>query len=178
MTWSLDICSTQRSPVHRVQKHSASNRDTHLYSPHNNSSVYLTTTYVRRSERIFNGMRSGRTTPQDSAFSFQTPVPTFLEWPSQEEPGSGLSASAPVLDVSAPACTNGVWPPLRSVSVAQINKLSTMLSSNVQSIDLPMDCTAWRFWTMRQPNGCSTPAPRSSAAKQGIKEELAQKKMV
>jgi len=28
----------------------------------------------------------------------------------QEEPGSGLSASAPVSDVSAPACTNGIWP--------------------------------------------------------------------
>jgi len=50
-----------------------------------------------------------------------------------------------------------------------------MLSSNVQSIDLLMDYTAWRFWTMRQSNGCSTPAPRSSAAKQWL-EQLAQKK--
>jgi len=33
----------------------------------------------------------------------------------------------------------------------------------------------WRVWTMRQPNGCSTPAPRSSAAKQWF-EQLAQKK--
>ena len=41
-----------------------------------------------------------------------------------------------------PACTNGVWPPLRSVSVAQKNKQSTMLSSNVQSIYFPMDCMA------------------------------------
>jgi len=30
-----------------------------------------------------------------------------LEWPSQEEPESGLTASAPVLDVSARACANG-----------------------------------------------------------------------
>jgi len=52
------------------------------------------------------------------------------------------------------------------VSVAQKNKPSTMLSSNVQSIDLPMDCMAWRFRMMRQSNGCSTPAPRSSAVKQ------------
>ena len=44
------------------------------------------------------------------------------EWPSQEEPGSGSTASAPVSDISAPACTNGVWPPLRSVSVAHKNK--------------------------------------------------------
>jgi len=29
---------------------------------------------------------------------------------------------------------------------------------------------------MRQPNGCSTPAPKSSVAKQWIKEELAQTK--
>ena len=57
-------------------------------------------------------------------------------------------------------------------SAAQKNKPSTML---VQSIDLLMDCTAWRFWTMRQATGCSTPAPRSSAAKQWL-EQLAQKK--
>jgi len=120
-------------------------------------------------------MQSGRTTPQDSAFSFPTPAPNPSEWPSQEQPGSGLTASAQVLDVSTPACTNGVWPPLRPASVAQKNKPSTMLSSNVQSIDLLMDCMAWRFWTMRQSNGCSTPAPRSSAAKQWF-EQLAQKK--
>ena len=50
-----------------------------------------------------------------------------------------------------------------------------MLSSNVQSIDLPIDYMAWRFWTMRQTNGCSTPALRSSAAKQWF-EQLAPKK--
>ena len=71
------------------------------------------------------------------------------EWSFQEEPESGLTASAPASDVSAPACTDGIWPPLRPVSVAQKNKLSTVLSSNVQSIDLPTDYTAWRFWTMR-----------------------------
>jgi len=83
------------------------------------------------------GTRSGRTTPQDSALQFQTPVHTHPQWPSQEEPGSGLTASAPVSDVSAPACTNGVWPPLQPVSVAQKTKLLTMLFSNVQSIDPP-----------------------------------------
>jgi len=45
----------------------------------------------------------------------------------------------------------------------------------LQCIDLPTDCTAWRLWTVRQSNGCSTPAPRSSAAKQWF-EQLAQKK--
>ena len=47
-------------------------------------------------------------------------------WPSQEEPGSGLTASVPVSCISAPACTNRVWHPLRPVSVAQKNKPSTM----------------------------------------------------
>jgi len=42
----------------------------------------------------------------------------------------------------APVCPNGVWLPLWPVSVAQKNKPSTTLSSNVQSIDHPMDCTA------------------------------------
>ena len=131
--------------------------------------------YVRRTGRITNGMRSGRTTPQDSAFSFPTPVHTLTEWLSQEGPGTGWSTSAPVSGVSAPACTNGEWPPPRPVSVAQKNEPSTMLSSNVQSTDLLMDYMAWTFWTMRQPNGCSIPAPKSRAAKQWI-EEIAQKK--
>jgi len=56
--------------------------------------------------------------------------------PAYEQRGSGLTASALVSDVSTPACTNGVCPPLRSASVAQKNKPSTMSSSNVQSIDL------------------------------------------
>ena len=55
-------------------------KSTHPLSlPHSNSSIFLTTTYVRRSGRIINGMRSRRTTPQDSAFYFQTPVPTLPE---------------------------------------------------------------------------------------------------
>jgi len=116
------------------------------------------------------------TTPQVSAFSSPTPAPTTPEWPSQEKLVSGLTASAPVSDVSAPGCTNGVWPPLRPVSVAQENKPSTLLSSTVKSIDLIMDCTAWRFWTMRQLNDCSTPAPVSCAAKQWF-QELAQTTM-
>jgi len=50
---------TQRSPVQRVQMHGVSNRDTHLYPPHNNPSFYLTiTTYVRRTGRITNGKRT------------------------------------------------------------------------------------------------------------------------
>jgi len=91
--------------------------------------------------------------------------PTWND-PPKKSLGPASTASAPVLDVSAPVCTNGAWPPLRPVSVAQKNKPSAMLFSNVQPIDLSMDCIAWQFWTMRQSNGCSTPAPRSSVTKQ------------
>ena len=105
--------------------------------------------------------------------SYQSDVFVIFTW---NLPESGLTASPPVSDVSAPACTNGVWPPLRSVSVAR-NKPSTMSSSTVQSIDPPR--TTWPDgsgrWD-RQPNGCSTPALKSSAAKQWINEEVAQTK--
>ena len=71
--------------------------------------------------------------------------------------------------------TATVWSPLRPLSVVEKNKPLTMFSSRVQSIDLPMDSMVWRCWTMRKLNGCSTPASRSSAAKQWFKQ-LAQTK--
>jgi len=144
--------------------HGASNRDIHLCPPHNNSSVYLTK-HVRRTGRITNGMRSGRTTLQDTALSSPTPAPTPSEWPSQEQSGSGLTASALLSDVSAPACTNGVWLPLRPVSVASKNKPSISLSSNVQSTygRPPHGLHGLTVLDDEISNGCSTLAPRSSA---------------
>jgi len=56
--------------------------------------------------------------------------------------GSGINASARVSGVSAPTWTNGIWSPPQPVSGTQKNKPSTTLFSNVQPIDLPMDCTA------------------------------------
>ena len=135
-------CYTQRSPVYRVRMHGVSNRDIHLYPPHNNSSFYRTTTYVRRSGRIFrwnaewlNNTTRLRTYIPDtgthsSGIAFQ-----------EQRAAYRLTASAPVSDVSAPACTNVVWPPLWPVSVAQKNKPSTMFSANAQSIEPP--------WTAR-----------------------------
>ena len=134
-----DTYSTQRSPVHRVQLHCASNWDTHLYPPHNNSSVFLTiTTYVRRSGRIINRTWSGRTTPQDSALQFQTPAHTRPEWPSQEEPGSAQPPphrcrTFPILPVQMGyglRCRTNrrpCRPPLSNPST-------------------PTDYMAWRFW--------------------------------
>ena len=171
--WSHTVssmpCHAAWTPVHRVQTHGTSNRDNHLYLPHNILSVQLTTTtYVWRSGQITNRIWSGWTTHNTPHFHTWHRNP--LEWPSQEELGSGLTASAPVLDVSTPACTNVVWRHLQPVSVAQKNKLSTMLSSNVQSVDLHMDCMAWWCWMMRQLNGCSTAAPRSRTTKQWFQQ--------
>jgi len=64
------------------------------------------------------------------------------------------TASAPASIDSAPVCTNGGWVFLQLVNVAKKIKPSTMLSSNVQPIDVSMDCTAWRIWMMRQLIGC------------------------
>jgi len=85
---------------------------------------------------------SGWATLRYSLLLSLTPASAFLEWLSQEQRGSDLTASAPV-SVSAPACTNGVglWPPLMPVSMPEKNKQPTMLSSNDQSIDHLMDCT-------------------------------------
>ena len=71
-------------------------------------------------------------------------------------------------NVCAPTYTKGAWPLLWLVSVAKRNKPLTMLYFTVQSIDLSMECVAWRFWMTRQSNGCSTPSPRSSVVYQWI----------
>jgi len=90
--WSLDTCSTQHSLVHRVQMHGASNRDSHLYQPHNNVSVYLTTTtYVRRTGRITTGRRSGWTTLLDSVLS----SPTSAHTPWNDPPKNSVSPAQP-----------------------------------------------------------------------------------
>jgi len=90
-----------------------SNRDTHLCLLHNSSPVHLiTTSEVRRSGRITDGMRSGWTTLRDSVLSSPTPAPTLLKWLFRELRGFGLTASASVSDVSALACTIEIWPGL------------------------------------------------------------------
>ena len=49
--------------------------------------LMTTTTYVRGNGRITNGMRSGRTTPQDSALSSPTPAPTPRNDPPKKRRG-------------------------------------------------------------------------------------------
>jgi len=54
ITWFLDICSTQPSPLHRFRIHIFKSR----HQPHNNTSVHLTTTTteMRRSRQFKDGM--------------------------------------------------------------------------------------------------------------------------
>jgi len=85
-----------------------------------------------------------------SFITCETDISTHLEWPFQEQRGFGITALAPVSGISAPACTNGLWPFLGPVGVAQKNNPSTMFSSNVKPIEFPVDCTASRVSMMRQ----------------------------
>ena len=134
--WSLDICSTQRSPIHQVQTQGASNRDTHLYPPHNISVLHLTTTYVRRTGRVINGMQSWRTTHNTPYFHPRHRHPPTRNDPPKKILGSGLTASAPVSDISAPACTNGVRPLFAACEWAQKDKRSTVWFSYVPKVDV------------------------------------------
>jgi len=67
-------------------------------------------------------IRIGWTKLRDSVLSSPTSASSLLEWPCQEQRISGLTTSTPISDVSSPAYTNGVWPLLRHVRVAQKNK--------------------------------------------------------
>ena len=115
-----------------VQMHCAWNRDTHLYPPRNNSSVYLTTTtYVWHIEQITIRMC------MDKLYN----TPHFHPQHQHPPPRTTLPKTA---WVRFPHLCTGVgrfhsclykwaWSPLRPVSVVQKNKPSTMSSSNVQS---------------------------------------------
>jgi len=93
--------------------------------------------------------------------------------PSKEQPGSSLTVPhwcrtfllllADMGMASSAACEWGTE-----------EQTADHVAFQFRFTDLHMDCTAWRFWTMRRANSCSKPVPRSSAAKQWF-EELAQK---
>jgi len=109
--WSLDIYSTQISPVYRVGKPGITNWGTHFCPPHNNSSVHLSTKKEgQRSGWFTERKRRGWTTLRDSAISSPKSAPIHLEWPWQEQRRFGLTASAPVSELSAPAYRNGQAP--------------------------------------------------------------------
>jgi len=87
----------------------------------------------------------------------------FLCW---QAVGSLLSSMA----------SSQVWPPLLPVGVAQKNKPSTMLSSNIQSIDLLLiDFPAWGSWTMRHNRMAAQHLPRDLVRPSCGQQQLAQK---
>ena len=130
----------------------------------NNSSVHLmTTTEVRRSGRITDGMRSDWRTLRHSVRLSLSLATTRLEWIFYEQRGPCLTAFSPISDLSSPDYANLVWPLLRPVCVEQKNKPPTTLSSIANlstSVWIGLPEGSWR-----QSTGCSTPTPRSSAAK-------------
>ena len=85
---------------------------------------------------------------------YKTPYfhPRHRHQPFLNGPAKNILGSAPVSDVSAPFCTNGVWPLLRIVSGAQRYGPFTKLSFIVRSIHLIMwsarpDGTGW--WSIQ-----------------------------
>ena len=147
--WSLDICFTQRSPVHEVGMHIISNRDTHLYPPHNNSSIHLTTkTEFWHSGQITDGMRSCWRTLWDSILSSPTSAPTLLKWPRcQEQHGSSLTLLEPVHDIFVlwfwPKNSSFRLPYQRPSSSANCNRELFKSSNGSASL---VDCTQKIFW--------------------------------
>jgi len=130
---SLDICSTQRSPVHLVGMQGISNRDTHLYRLHNNSSVRLTKITMR------------------------------------------LAASKLVSDVSAPVYTNGVWPLLRIVSVAQKIKPLTMPNPSISPWTARTDGFGWwdsRLAAQHEPRDLTRPSSGLKELTQTMMKQL------
>ena len=141
---SLDTSPGQHSPVHRVRMHGASNRDTHLCSLHNNSSVHLTTTYLVgavhwtdhqcKAEWLDNLMRI-RTFISDNGTKPLGMTLPRRTWVRLNRLRTGVRRFQSCLH-------RWVWTLMRPVSVEQKNKPSTLLSSNVKPINLLMDCTA------------------------------------
>jgi len=97
-----------------------------------------------------------------------TSAPTLVEWPSQEQPGSGSTAShrcgkLPLLRTQmgyGPFC--GLWVQRRGT-----DRWPYWPSMSNPST-YPWSTLPYGSAMMRQFNGCSTPAPRSSTAKQWI----------
>jgi len=113
--------------------------ETHiLYPLHNNSSVHLTTITKARwnAERL----------EMESTTKVHSFIPDPPSWNGPAKNNVGLAQVLPHQFRTFPVCTTGVWmmrhPLLRLVSVIQKIKPLTMLSSDVQTIDILMDCMA------------------------------------
>ena len=147
--------------------HGVSNRDTHLYPLHNNSSVHLTpTARVRRTGKITNGMRSGWTTSQRLRIFIprhrHSPLWVTLPrraWVRLNRLHTGVGRFHSCLYklgmTSSEACECGAEEPIVDHVVLQcpIHRAPHGLHGLTVLDDETIECF-------------STPAPRSSAAKQ------------
>ena len=131
-------------PEHLLHSVLTSNRPTHLYPPPHNSSVHLTTTEMRRSGQVTDGMRSCWRALRDSILSSPTdgtdppgmalPV-TAWDRLNRLRTGVGRFRSCLYKWGMAPSSACGV-------GLAHRSKPLTMLSFNDQSFDLLMECMA------------------------------------
>ena len=159
-------CSAQRSPVHRVRIHGVSNRDNHLYPPHNNSLVHLTIiTHVRH---------TGRITDMECGVVGQPCKTHFNPDTGTHNLGMAVPRTASVRLNRLRTCVGRLRSCLYKWGMA--SSAACEFGAEEQTVDHvvlqcpvhrpPVDCTAWRFWIMRQSNGCSTLTSRCRAAKQ------------
>ena len=141
--------------------HPASQIETPIHTCHNNLSVHLAMN-VWHSRRITDGMQSVWTTLWDSVLSSPTPAHTHswnlptTEWVQLNHLHTGISCFC--------SCLNkwGMAPFITWVWQRRTNPWPCHpLMSNPLTTPWTM---AWLFW-MRQLNGYSTSAPRSTAAK-------------
>ena len=117
--WSLEGCSTQCSFIYRVRMHGIPNRDIYWYAPHSNSSVHpRTATEAQLSEKITNTVKYGVVGQHHETPYFHSDTDTHpLEISLPRTAWIRFNASAPVSNVSALACINGVCLHLRLVTV-------------------------------------------------------------
>ena len=164
MPWSLDICTTQRSPVHRVGIHGISNRGTFLYPAHNN--------LISSSDDI-----------SKSAWFWADHWWNAESWKALRNFELSTPFHPPGMSLLRTACVrlNCLRTGVRRFQSC-LHKWSMAFSETCecgaedQIVDhycLPISnpltstwSTAWRFWMMRQSTGCSIPTPGSSVTNQ------------
>jgi len=122
-----------------------------------------TTTEVPCFGLITNGMQT-----RLHVFSSPTAAPTLLKWPCQEQPWVRLNRLCTSVRHFCSSLHKLAMAPSAACEYGAEEQTVYHVVLQCLIINLPMDCTAWWFWMIKQLTGCSTPAPRSNAAKQWI----------
>jgi len=165
--YEVSSCSTHLPPVHRVGTLGITNQETHFYQPHNNSSVHLTA--ATKCGALGGSPKECGLECLESNTKLRTFIPDF----GTHLPGMALPRTKWVRLNCLRAgigrfrfCLHkwGMAPSAACECGAEEQTVDHVILHRLIHRIYPMrDCMACRFWTMRQSNGCSTPAPRSSA---------------